>query len=57
MADKELTYNDEISLRDLILKISSFIREVIRYWYIPAVCILLALAYQGYRYILSLIHI
>lgn len=51
MADKESTYNDEISLRDLILKISSFIREVIRYWYIPAVCILLALAYQGYQYI------
>lgn len=51
MEEKESTYNDEISLRDLILKIRSFIWEVIRYWYIPAVCILLALAYQGYQYI------
>lgn len=50
MEEKESTYNDEISLRDLILKIRSFIREVIRYWYIPAACILLALAYQGYQY-------
>lgn len=51
MEEKESTYNDEISLRDLILKIRSFIEEVIRYWYIPAVCILLTLAYQGYKYI------
>lgn len=51
MEGKESTYNDEISLRDLILKIRSFIREVIRYWYIPAICILLVIAYQGYQYI------
>ncbi|MBL0006763.1 MAG: hypothetical protein IPP25_06105 [Saprospiraceae bacterium] len=51
MEEKESTYNDEISLRDLILKIRSFIQEVIRYWNIPAVCVLLALAYQGYQYI------
>lgn len=50
MEEKESTYNDEISLRDLILKLRSFILEVIRYWYIPAICILLALAYQGYQY-------
>ncbi len=51
MAENESTYNDEISLRDLILKIRSFIREVIRFWYIPALCILLALVYQGYQFI------
>jgi hypothetical protein len=50
MEEKESKYNDEISLRDLILKGRSFIQEIIRYWYIPAVCILLAMAYQGYQY-------
>ncbi len=51
MEDKNTTYNDEISLRDLIMKLKSFVLEVLRFWHIPALCILLALAFQVYKYI------
>ena len=51
MEEKEPTYNDEISLRDLVLKIKSFIREIFRYWKIPALCILIAVAFQTYKYL------
>ena len=51
MEEKQPTYNDEISFRDLVLKIKSFIREIFRHWQIPAVCIALALAFQTYKYL------
>lgn len=51
MEEKQSTYNDEISLRDLVLKITSFIREVRLHWYIPAICIAIALVIQSYRYL------
>lgn len=51
MTENQTTYDDEISLRELILKLRYFISEVFRHWYIPAVCIALALAYQGYKYV------
>ena len=51
MEEKQPTYNEEISFRDHDLKIKSFIREVRLHWYIPAVCIALALAIQTYRYL------
>ncbi len=50
MERTQKTYDDEISLRDLILKIKSFIGEVLRYWHIPAFCVLLAVGFQAYRY-------
>ena len=40
----------ELSLRDLILKLREFIREVIRYWMIPAVCGLMLMGYMAYKY-------
>jgi hypothetical protein len=42
--------SDEISLRLLVLKVQSWIQEVIRYWYIPGLFILLGAGYQAYRY-------
>ncbi len=51
MEDQHTNYNDEISLRDLLLKMSSFVHEILRQWRIPALCILLALAYQAYKYV------
>jgi hypothetical protein len=50
MEEKQSVYEDEISLRDLILKMGSFVREVIRYWYIPVLFILLAVGYQAFQY-------
>lgn len=50
MEEKSVPYTEEISLRDLILKMRSLIQEVIRTWQIPALCIALALGYQTYRY-------
>lgn len=51
MEEKQTTYDDEISLRDLVLKVKLFIREIKTYWYIPAVCILLAVCFQTYKYL------
>ena len=45
------TYNEEISLRDLILKGRSFVQEILHHWRIPAVCIALAVGFQVYKYI------
>ncbi|HEY3385240.1 MAG TPA: hypothetical protein VGK46_01945 [Saprospiraceae bacterium] len=50
MDEKHNQYNDEISLRDLIFKLKSFVAEVWRYWQIPALCIVLACAFQVYQY-------
>jgi hypothetical protein len=51
MDEKNNQFDDEISLRDLILKLKSFALEVIRHWRIPAVCILLVCAFQVYSYL------
>jgi hypothetical protein len=50
MEEKHTAYDEEISLRDLIFKLRSFAQEVIRYWRIPAFCILLGISYQLYTY-------
>jgi len=36
MEETPKTYDEEISLRDLILKMRSFAQEVLRHWQIPA---------------------
>ncbi len=51
MEEKHSAYDEEISLRDLIFKLNAFTREVIRYWRIPAFCILLAVGFQVYKYV------
>jgi hypothetical protein len=51
MEEKHSAHDEEISLRDLILKLNAFTREVFRYWRIPAFCILLAVGYQIYTYV------
>jgi hypothetical protein len=50
MEERNTSYNDEISLRDLIMKLKYFVLEVFRFWHIPAFCIAIALAYQVYEY-------
>jgi hypothetical protein len=50
MEEKQITHDEEISLRDLILKLKSFTQEVIRHWTIPAICILITLGFQAYQY-------
>ena len=50
MDEKQNQYDDEISLRDLIFKLKSFVAEVWRYWHIPALCIVLVCAFQVYKY-------
>ena len=42
--------SNEITFRDMILRFRELTREVVRYWYIPAFCMLLACAYQLYKY-------
>jgi hypothetical protein len=41
---------DELSLRELILKGKELLHEVLRLWYIPAICAVLVMAYQAYKY-------
>lgn len=50
MEEKQTTYDDEISLRDLILKLKSFVQELFLNWKILAFCILVAMGYQAYKY-------
>ena len=50
MEETGTQHNDEISLRDLILKVRLFAREIMRSWKVPAICILLAMAFQAYKY-------
>jgi len=42
--------SDEITFGDLFATLRNWVLEVFRYWYIPAIFILLALGYQAYRY-------
>lgn len=51
MEEKQPTYNDEISFRDLVLKIQSFVREVRKHWVILALCMALFMVIQTYRYL------
>ncbi|HUR30546.1 MAG TPA: hypothetical protein VMZ69_03885, partial [Saprospiraceae bacterium] len=44
------TEENEVSIRDYILRARDYFSEVLHYWYIPAVCILLVTAYQLYKY-------
>jgi len=50
MEEKDITYQDEFSLRDLILKVREYVLEAFRYWYIPVFFIILSECYQLYRY-------
>lgn len=50
MEEKEITYQDEFSIRDLILKVREYISETLKYWYIPVFFILLVESYQLYQY-------
>lgn len=50
MDEKQNHYDDEISLRDLILKLKSFAGEVLQNWRILALCIILVSAFQVYKY-------
>lgn len=50
MDEKSNPQGDEISLRDLILKLRSFWDEILRHWKIPALCILVAVGFQLYKY-------
>ncbi len=51
MEKNNTSYDDEISLRELILKLKYFVEELLRSWRLLALCILLAVAYQVYQYI------
>ncbi len=50
MEEKQIVYDDEVSLRDLILKVRGYGIESFRYWYIPAFFAILVAGYQLYRY-------
>ena len=41
---------DEITFKDMVLKLRELFLEVLRYWMIPAICALLVMAYQAYKY-------
>ena len=43
-------HEDEISLRDLMIKVRRGIHEVLQHWKIPALCIALVVAWQLYAY-------
>lgn len=50
MESQPLPASDEITLRELALKLRTWIREVLRYWYVPGIFVLLGVGYQAYRY-------
>src|SRR4030095_2969997 len=49
MEEKQV-YEDEVTLRDLILKVREYVLEILRYWYIPVIFACLGATYQFYRY-------
>jgi hypothetical protein len=51
MEDKQAGAEDELSLRDLILKVREYILESIRHWYIPVIFALVVAGYELYRYV------
>jgi hypothetical protein len=50
MDPQPMQASDEITLRDLVYRVRGWILEIIRYWYIPGILIVLALAYEAYKY-------
>jgi uncharacterized protein involved in exopolysaccharide biosynthesis len=50
MVENQEVYEDEVTLRDMILKVREYASESIRLWYIPLICTVLVEAYQLYRY-------
>ncbi len=51
MDQPPINTSEEISLRDLALRLRNWTLEVIRYWYIPGVLVLLGIGIQVFRYI------
>jgi uncharacterized protein involved in exopolysaccharide biosynthesis len=49
MEEKQV-YEDEVTLRDLILKLREYVLETLRFWYIPLIFACLGAAYQFYKY-------
>jgi len=50
MEENKLATQDEVTLRDLILKSREYVREAFRYWYVPAFFVLLIGGYKLYQY-------
>ncbi len=50
MEEKLAAAEEDVSLRDLILRMREYALEALRYWYIPAFCALIAAGIQLYRY-------
>jgi len=50
MEPQPIPASDEISLRLLADKLRMWFHEIVRYWYIPGLFILLGIGYQAYRY-------
>ena len=50
MEPQPIPASDEISLRLLADKLRMWFHEIVKYWYIPGLFILLAVGYQAYRY-------
>ncbi|HJW30789.1 MAG TPA: GNVR domain-containing protein [Saprospiraceae bacterium] len=42
--------DDEITFRDLVLKLRGFFFEILRFWYIPAIVMLITTGYMFYQY-------
>jgi uncharacterized protein involved in exopolysaccharide biosynthesis len=50
MEEKQIVYEDEASLKDLVIKFREYALESIRYWYIPALFAILVTSYELYKY-------
>lgn len=50
MEEKQIVYEDEASLKDLVIKFREYASESIRLWYIPAIFALIIGGYQLYKY-------
>ncbi|MEP6794277.1 MAG: hypothetical protein ABJB16_08130 [Saprospiraceae bacterium] len=50
MEEKQIVYEDEASLKDLVIKFREYTLESIRYWYIPVLFAFLVTGYQLYKY-------
>jgi|WetSurMetagenome_2_1015567.scaffolds.fasta_scaffold87640_2 hypothetical protein len=50
MEPQPIPSSDEISLRALAERVRTWVQEVLRYWYVPGLFVLLGAGYQAYRY-------
>lgn len=50
MEEKQIVYEDEASLKDLVIKFREYASESIRLWYIPVIFALIVGGYQLYKY-------